>query len=262
MKKWLLLLVGLLCCASLAWAGFGYQVQMAGSVPAVGASYACDASTADICEDWDDADTFRLTWTDVTAGGTISAAAHSGTLSCTDKGSQAITVTYSSQADLYTSTNLGSAQNTVYINFYFIVTAHPNMAAGNTQALLIGSSGANGQYPGLKMQFREGSGDQLEISVHYDSTQVGSYVSIADNQWYRLSALYSTDNVDANGNDVIRWWLDGSQQAEVTNANFILTRRPQYFTISNNAEVAGSVGVSFQIDNFEVDYAEMPAACP
>ena len=48
MKKWLLLLVGLLCCASLAWAGFGYQVQMAGSVPVSGvtpsASYALDAA--------------------------------------------------------------------------------------------------------------------------------------------------------------------------------------------------------------------------
>jgi len=36
MKKWLLLLVGLLCCASLAWAGFGYKVQTVGPVPVAG----------------------------------------------------------------------------------------------------------------------------------------------------------------------------------------------------------------------------------
>ena len=77
-----------------------------------------------------------------------------------------------------------------------------------------------------------------------------------------VSFLYSSDGVADDADDTVTWWLDGTQIDTVTNANLTLTQRPRYFTVSNSAEVAGSVGVVFQVDNLELDYTEMPAACP
>jgi len=261
MKKWLLLLVGLLCCASLAWAGFGYQVQMAGSVPAVGASYACDASTADICEDWDDADTFRLTWTDVTTGGTISAAAHAGTLSCTDKGSQAITLTYSSQADLYARTDLGSAQAVLYGSVYFIITDRPNAINGTYRTIIAGGGQTDGSSAGIRISIKESTSDQLQVGAFYNSTtQLGTFTNINEDTWYRVSFLRSSDGNATNANDTVTWWLNGSEQATVTNADLVLVQHPRYITLFNRDEVAESIGTSVQIDNLELDYSEMPSA--
>ena len=262
MKKYFLpiaLILLLAGSASYAWMGAG---QMAGSVPAAGASYACDVSTADICEDWEPE---TLTWTDVTTGGTITDnASHSGTLSCTDKGSAALQIEYTSQADLYTRIDLGSQQNVVYGSIYFIIVDRPNAVNGTAQAILCGGNTTDGTIAGIRVITREYASEQLQVQVTYNNGTVfaAGYQNISEDTWYMVSFLYSSDGVADDADDTVTWWLDGTQIDTVTNANLTLTQRPRYFTVSNSAEVAGSVGVVFQVDNLELDYTEMPAACP
>ena len=227
--------------------------------PAAG-GVACDASTSDVCEDWDPA---TLTWTDVTTGGTVAAAAHSGTLACTDKGSNAITVTYASQADLYSRADLGSAQAVIYGSLYFIITDRPNTVNGTYRAIFAAGGQTDGSSAGIRVTVREYSSEQLQVGVSYNSTTLlGSYVNINEDTWYRVSFFRSSDGDAGNANDTVTWWLDGTQQATITTADLVLVQHPRYITVSNRDEVAESIGTSFQVDNLELDYTAMPDACP
>ncbi len=232
-----------------------------------GGAASCCTGAADpdlLCEDCDYADS--NSWVKVETGGTISfTASHSGTFACTDKGSYAIESTYDGEGDLYAYYDMGAQKNVIYTHFYFNWKTRP-AGFDNADMVCIMAAGAqnNGySYTSWRLYAREGNTESTQVRLYYDGfNQLGEDQTIAMDTWYEVSIIYISDGEVGDDDDTISWYLDGVEVATLTNANLSLAGRPRFITIGNSSEPDPSTGVSFQVDNIEVDDDAMAAACP
>jgi hypothetical protein len=261
MKKYIIAGLIVFLFALPAWAIFVGQ-RGAGGVGAAGEAAAmCTTSTADICEDWE-APGSQLSWSDTTTGGTIShTSAHTGSLSCTDKGSYAIDYEMDSGTadDLYSTYDIGSQQNVVYANFYVNPISLGDLANFSSHQVIGGSNNSNGSIPGWSFTIRNTSGSPtFRLSYNNGSASSTPY-SISTGTWYRVSV--QVERV-GDGEDIVRMWVNGVLDYEVTDATLITSYLTRYVTFGTNGEVASATSVHFQADNLEIDYSELPGACP
>lgn len=233
------------------------QMWSAGGTPPTAL---CDSSTADYCED-QEAPGARLTWNDVTTGGTINeAASHSGTLACTDKGSYAFDYVMGSTAgDLYSTLDMGSQQNVVYLNFYVIARSLGSLGSFESHQIIGGSNNANGTIPGFAFVLRNTSGNPSFRMSYNNSASVTTAYTISLNTWMRISI--QVERV-GDGSDIVRLYYDGTLNYETTAATLNTSILARYITRGTSAEIANSANVSFQIDNMQISFSSMPGACP
>ena len=186
MKKWLLLLVGLLCCASLAWAGFGYQVQMAGPVPSTPA-YNCISLTGDLLQEtfnptgYDDAD-----WTEDpnnpdqdNSDALTDAPCFTG---------QYLKCSGSDQWSRNTVTSSAAA----YVTYYMYITAE---SVADATDIDIGRTEGSNVY----FELNDAAG-ALSVSF-YIGSQLGDVVSVSLNTQYLVQYYY-----DNTGN-TFQWYI-------------------------------------------------------
>jgi hypothetical protein len=194
-------------------------------------------------------------WTETTTGGTIDAGkAHSGSLSCTDKGSDAFELNYTTPASpLYASYDMGSDQD-IYISFYFYLVSE-TIPTWSTVNIFDMRNAANGS--SFIIRLWDDNGDY--------KFGVGWYTSPS---WYYLTAT-DTFNISTwvfvqieynDTTNVVKLYLNEGTPVSRTSET-APDRKVRYFTVGNRTSI-GTSTVKFELDNLKVDSTSLPGACP
>lgn len=219
-----------------------------------------------LCEDFDGANlcdsdnnpemgsTCRIGWTVVNGSSTFNFDAdHSGTFACSDKSSNALQISKTSDSEYIYAAKTWTDVPAVYVQFYLnIVTKLPN---NNTTrvAILMGDSNNvimvvaitdSGGTPGLRFDFHNGTG-----------TTTGTVISISEGVWYRIRLKWrqSSDNDGAFGA-----WIGDTAAAENTETN-ASTYDVDTFRFGNTGSDPDTYVA--QYDNLKINVSSAPSAC-
>jgi hypothetical protein len=248
------------------------NAYIAGSAASAAASNCCDStSDADVfCEDsesttdcGDEAandSVCRNTWdsTEATDSTVVFDAAHSGTLSCTDKGSRAIQITKTSTDAPHGIKLAKSDESEVFVQFYLNVTESPanaeeiyigslNNAADSTRSVLLRLTGT-ATNPTLRILYENGS----ELSV-------GSTTAITVGTWYRIRIHWKAASADPGSDGVVQFYVNDTNPTNISNNN---SQNLVGLYRFGNANAADTGTYILQIDNIKVDNDTEPGACP
>lgn len=231
-------------------------VTMAGGV--LDHCSACTVADADVvCEDFEGAGYLCTVcgaapcWAESVNGtGAVNEdAAHSPALgTCTDEGSQALSITVDPGQVNETCYNIGSAKNAVYVKFY--VTYQRAAVAGNKveHLALQNSSGTHK----AKLYFLR-SGTDYQWRLNYDAGAWGdddsTTTTFADNTWYKVELTLSGTSISVDIND----------STEMSVADYDGTDI-QYICFGDN-DGDSDEDETFQVDNVKVDDDTMPGDC-
>jgi hypothetical protein len=201
-------------------------------------------------------------WTETTTGGTIDAGAtHSGSLSCTDKGSDAYDIDYSTPASpLNASYDLGSEVDPIWIHFYFYLTSESINAFSNAY-FMEAENGADANC--LDFRINDNNGNYKFKLTWHDVGVTGPTITQSStfnlNTWYRVGIKYD------NGNDIVELWFGAvggafTKVAERTSEN-APDRSIRYIRLGDSSGI-GSYAIRYQLDNVKLDNDTMPGPCP
>ena len=236
-----------------------------GGVEEGAAAFCADGCTlepdADLfCEDAsDDAGDGKLcTWSDNAGAGSINwQASHSGTFSCTDKGTYALQLGYSGGGATYVAWDNGSETNSLYGVIYFNITAE-SISAGENVWIVKGLDEA-GPSSSFTIGVQDVSGTLRAYTEYRDAgswpSATASSHSITVGAWYRLRfSFVDESNFSA--------WIadqDGSNEEQFVNDSLSNSRsvRHIYLGTGDNADAAATI----QIDNTKFDDDTMPGYC-
>ncbi len=185
--------------------------------PVAGASDHCTSCNpgdpADVmCEDFEGTGYLCSGWTETEGTGSIDAdATHSGTLDCTDKGSQAVEIQLSTGTACYVRWDNGSEETEANFQWYFNIVSE-NLADG--QNFIVGKIQDGSNVDMCYWRLQQVSG-QLQILVRVKNTSDGwtdgSTYNVSTGNWYRWRGTW----VDGTSWDV---WLandDGTGETKV-----------------------------------------------
>jgi hypothetical protein len=197
-------------------------------------------------------------WTETLTGGTIDAGAtHSGSLSCTDKGSDALDFNWTTPAStLEAKGDIGQNESIVYHSFYFYLTSESIPGGGTAYIYTCQNSSILFTFD-IKI-YDAGSNNYRIQGLWYDGTGTETITSpdsspyIVLNTWIRIGAKFD------NTNDIVELYLDGTKVAERTSED-APTRDIRYCLFGRNTSLYAE---RFQVDNFKLDDDTMPGACP
>lgn len=197
-------------------------------------------------------------WTETEGTGSINEdATHSGTLACTDKGSQALEIQLSTGTATYTRWDNGSEILEANLQWYFNVVSE---ALGDGQNFIMGKmqDGSNTDMAYWRLQQVSG---QLQVLLRVkdstDSWASATTYNVSTGTWYRFRIEW-VDGAPGNYNA----WL---ANADGTGETQILTNQSAYASWEFQKILHGSTtseeGGTIQIDNQKIDDDTMPSGC-
>jgi hypothetical protein len=219
------------------------------------ATTACSAgctSVADadvLCEDAEGTGYVCTGWTESVSGtGAINEdASHSGTLSCTDKGTQAWQWTAANTDTAYSYKSI-TETDALYANFYMNITSLTAYSSSHAfsgyltnvwdYGFILQVESSSGSTSAYKLKLVAYNGQEATTSAAYD---VGT--------WYRVGVKY------VSGTEA-RLYINGTEAGAITAS---MTARNLDGVYIGSRSSQGLVG---QIDIFKLDNDTMPGACP
>jgi hypothetical protein len=268
MKRLLPLLIFLLICSFAQTSSARMNAYIAGSVASTATANHCD-STSDsdvLCEDSEsttncgneaaDDSVCRNTWTVLEASGSsvVFDASHSGTLSCTDKGSRAIQITKTETNAKNGIIIAKTAVDTTFVQFYLNVVAE-NANAGEVYIAGILDGSGNGVMqlrmtgkaanPTLRLLYWNGTG--WGVGAESSALTVGT--------WYRIRMQYAA-STDTNG--IVKLYVDDAEVTSISNNGSTQQAGKYYWGNYNGGDTDT---YTIQIDNIKIDDDTEPGAC-
>jgi hypothetical protein len=226
----------------------------------VDACAACpsDADGGDIaCEDWEGSDI--CSWSTGTTDCVSTYPkdmAHSGTLSCDDKGSQALEIKYNTtdtDAECYKKLDASTTKTKGYLQFYLNLI-DSNVSTGAID--LFYAVSASGGLLNLYASIQSDSTYKLKLDYYNTASSWSTLIStntLNENQSYRIRIPYDTDT----GNVSLK--VDDTVNSGVGLSN---ARDPRYFYFGTTDAIGYTkAGADFQIENFKFDDDTEPPAC-
>lgn len=196
-------------------------------------------------------------WTETDAGsGSLDAgAAHYGSLSCTDKGSDALKIVYGTTPgdDTYSRSDIGSDQSgVVWISFYFYINSESiNFNSANPIFHTYNTSSFVSSY--LRVIDTGSSTFKLRYCWYngtwYCLSDTASDISLQT--WHKIDVLYN------NTGNAAAVWIDGSQK--VTGGDSTIDRNIRYVNFGSDQ---GLYEWDVQVENIKIDDDTRPGACP
>jgi hypothetical protein len=267
MKRLISLLLFLtLCCAVQASARM--NAYIAGCVASAATANHCD-STSDsdvLCEDSEsttncgneaaDDSVCRNTWTVREASGStvVFDAAHSGTLSCTDKGSRAVQITKTDTDATHGIIIAKTAVDATFVQFYLnVVAENANASEVYIAGIMDGSGNAIMQLrmtgkaanPTLRLLYYNGTGHA--VGSESSALTVGT--------WYKIKMQYAV-STDTNG--IVKLYVDAAEVTAITN-NGSTRQAARYYW--GNYDGGDADTYTIQIDDIKIDDDTEPGAC-
>jgi hypothetical protein len=241
----------------------------------VGSSALCSScgtcggcSTADIlCEDFDTDNS--CTWTDDTdagAAGTINhAASHSGTLACTDKGTQTLDILIDDDTtgDCFTYFDMG-VRGTEGVNYYqhfaFNFVSDGDMAAFNSLTFFQLDSSTTPDFGNINARIYKNGTDNHELRLYMNGSTlvVDNDTNIDEGTWYQIGIRWKV--VAGASNDEVELFLDGITQGFKNDTD--ISEVPRYLFFGNGSTLSSIFNTNFQVDSIEGDANTMPGECP
>lgn len=243
-----------------------------GGVPAAATAYCTAATTCtathpgacdQLCEDFEGATSCYAAYDSVCRSTAASLAvgsgdsidfttAHSGTLSCNDKGSNAAQTTITGGSHSTSFRFNGAADQThVYGQFYVNIVSI-TLASGGDQTIFELSNSSGTQV--ALVSIHNASGVYTIRVASTGMTSITGTTSISAGTWYRIG--FEADE-DA---DTFKLYLDGAQEGSTatnfTNANTI---RRYYFGSANGSKSATAMVI--QYDNISMSTTALPGTC-
>jgi len=218
----------------------------------------CPSSDGDIaCESFEGEGYFCSSpgWSEVTtvcaSGWPKEDAAHSGTLACTDKGSQALEIKYgSSDGYCHSQLSTSGAQSNGYLQYYL-----NGVTVTGYSRVMQGSVNADMSLPCMFVRVNL-SGSDYTIRAEYintsDSWAGGTSSAFALNTWHRVRIQWNS------ATSIFKLWVDDSLVLDASDMKTTCT--PRYFSFGTGSTRTENDIVQF--DNIKFDDDTMPGACP
>lgn len=178
--------------------------------------------------------------------------AHSGTLGCTDKGSNAVQVAITAGSHAtYAYKDLGATKAVTYTQFYVNVVSE-GIGDSMVTALVKGDQATNGGTSLWYLNLYQTGGSLYLRLTYYNAAPFATITSsspISAGTWYRINIYTNTTTGD------VSFSIDGSSQGTATD----LGNRPwRYLHIG---DVASDAATTFQVDNIAVDDDTIQGDC-
>lgn len=177
--------------------------------------------------------------------------AHSGSFSCTDKGSNALRASHSSSTS-WANTSLQiatSEQSIVYGQVYVYVETMTLSASSRQSIFRMTSSAGNASYMVNVINLSD------KFYFEFMSAGMTAITSseITTGTWYRIQWVAD------NNNDTFTAYLNGSQIGS-TSTNFTTSNLQRYLELGSN-DYRSATAFSVQYDNIALSSSALPGAC-
>lgn len=224
--------------------------------------WSCDDADL-LCESFDleTAGNYDNTATEVGTAGTINAdATHSGTFSCTDKGTEALQATKTSTNDvLFTYFDAG-ADNTYYTQLYFNSISE-GLANGATQTVAALSTNTAFTTICWYLKIKKVDSELFLQLMHYDGTswRTTDSASISADTWYGVRIFYSYNTGSGGISWAVDYDMDGAFTPITISNDGTTTRQGRY--LGFGVIGGGTTTFTNQFDNIKADNDAYPSAC-
>ena len=195
----------------------------------------------------------RSGWTAlVTAGGSIDfTTTHGGTLACTDKGTNAVTVTVTNGETGYLVTrDLGADKAVTYTQFYLRVVSE-GLAENHAVAIAVGINAVISATTWTVALYQGTTNLYLRLCWNNDSVCSLGTTAVTIGTWYRVRVRH---NVTAGTAD-----LKVNDTTEVTVSSGVTGDSTRYLALGSSGWASDPL--TTQIDNITVDDDTEPGAC-